>query len=271
MSITELASLAEAVEPIARRAGGAVLDVYAASGPGRGELAVVAKGDGSPLTEADARSEAVIQAGLAALDTGHLVVSEESRRLPVAERLAAELVWVCDPLDGTREFVKRNGEFCVCIALVERGRPIVGVVHAPLTGRSHAAWRGCDGVHVRDAPEGAWQVLLQRKPLDPGAAGLRFCVSRSHLSEATEDYLAGFRDPIAVPMGSALKFCGIADDRIDVYPRHAPTMEWDTAAGQCIVEACGGVVHRADRPEPLRYNKPELVNPYFVARAPFTS
>ena len=258
-----LRALAHAVEPLARRAGGAILEVYAAADPG-----AVAKPDGTPVTEADRRSEAVLQAGLAALATGYPIVSEESRRLPYAERAAHDLVWVCDPLDGTKEFLARNGEFCVCVALVERGAPVLGVVHAPVTGVSTVAWRGAGAASVRDAADGPWRVLRRRRPLDADARGLRFCVSRSHLGPATEGYLAAYRDPVAVPMGSALKFCGIAADLVDVYPRHAPTMEWDTAAGQCIVEAAGGEVVDAATGEPLRYNKPDLVNPSFVARAP---
>lgn len=259
-----LRALAHAVEPLARRAGAAILGVYA--GP---DALAAAKPDGSPLTEADRRSEAVLQAGLAALATGYPVVSEESRGLPDAERAAHEIVWVCDPLDGTKEFLARNGEFCVCVALVERGAPVLGVIHAPVTGRSTVAWRGAGAVSVREVADGPWRVLRPRSRLDAGARGLRFCVSRSHLDPATEAYLADYRDPVAVPMGSALKFCGIAEDRVDVYPRHAPTMEWDTAAGQCIVEAAGGEVVDAATGRPLRYNKPALANPPFVARAPF--
>ena len=264
-SPARLAELAPAVERIARDAGLAVAEVYA-----QADLGVEVKRDESPLTEADRRSEAVIQRGLAALDTGYLVVSEESRQAPYAERARHATVWMVDPLDGTKEFVKRNGEFCVCIALVVRGEAVLGVVHAPVTQRSYVAWRG-GGAHVSDAAGEALQPLPARARIDLAARGLRFCVSRSHLSAATEAFLADFDAPEAVPMGSALKFCGVADGRIDVYPRHAPTMEWDTAAAQVVLEEAGGrvVEHGTDRP--LRYNKPDLVNPHFVAYAPLAA
>lgn len=261
----DLPALARLVEPIARRAGLAVAEVYARHAAPAAET----KADGSPLTEADRAAEAALQAGLRALDPRYLIVSEESRRLPYAERRAHEYAWVCDPLDGTKEFLRRNGEFCVCVALVADGQPVLGVIHAPVPARSHVAWRGSAGVHVADDAEGPWRVLRKRVSLDRRAAGLRVCVSRSHLTAATEAFLADFDAPEAVAMGSALKFCAIADGTIDVYPRHAPTMEWDTAAGQCIVEVAGGSVTDAALATPLTYNKPDLLNPFFVARAPF--
>ena len=266
-----LRELGSAVEEIARRAGRAILEVYERSDPERADHAgptVVEKGDGSPLTEADRRSEAVIRDGLMGLEPDFLIVSEEGERQPYAERARHERAWLCDPLDGTKEFLRRNGEFCVCVALCVAGAPVLGLIHAPVDGRSHLAWRGAAGVHVRAAAGGEWAVLRKRQPLDGRAAGLRVCVSRSHLSPATEAYLAGFDAPRAVPLGSALKFCAIAEDRIDLYPRLAPTMEWDTAAGQCLVEVAGGEVLDAESGAPLRYNKPALVNPHFVARAP---
>ena len=264
MTITtpRLESLAIQVEAVARRAGEAIMEVYA-----NDDLGVSYKGDSSPLTEADQRSERVIQAGIQALGTEYLIVSEESKQQPFAERSQHDIAWVVDPLDGTKEFVKRNGEFCVCIALVEAGRPVLGVIHAPVPARSYVAWRG-GGVHTCEAASQPLQPLAQREPIDLKSPGLRFCVSRSHLSAATEAYMRDFDAPKSVPMGSALKFCGIADDKIDVYPRHAPTMEWDTAAGQCILEEAGGVVLHADTDEALVYNKEQLVNPHFVAMAP---
>ena len=262
-TLPDLRALALAVEPHARAAGRAILEVYDS-----GDFRAEAKADASPLTEADRRSERVLQAGFAALDTGYLVVSEESRQLPYAERAPHETAWLVDPLDGTKEFLKRNGEFCVCVALCHRGAPVLGVVHRPVGGRSYLAWRGGDGVYVVDADGAAPAPLPRREPIDLQARSLKFCVSRSHLSPATEAYLADFDEPLPVAMGSALKFCGIAEGHIDVYPRLAPTMEWDTAAGQAIVEAVGGSVRVYPGDEPMRYNKEELVNPHFVATAP---
>lgn len=261
-SASSLHALAIEVERIARRAGDAILEVYASS-----DLGVEYKADYSPLTEADQRSEEVIQAGINALAEGYLIVSEESKQLPYTERSKHHIVWVVDPLDGTKEFVKRNGEFCVCIALVEDGVPILGVIHAPVTRRSYVAWK-TGGTHTVDEEGGPFVPLAQRAAIALSEARLRFCVSRSHLSEATQAYMTDFNSPQAVPMGSALKFCGIAANQIDVYPRHAPTMEWDTAAGQIILEEAGGSVVEAYSGEPLRYNKENLLNPHFIAMAP---
>jgi len=262
LTTDDLRALAIDVEQMARRAGLAILEVYNQS-----DLGVEHKADDSPLTEADRRSERVLQAGFAELASNYLVVSEESRQLPYAERKRHQTVWLVDPLDGTKEFVKRNGEFCVCVALVEEGKSILGVIHAPVAGRSYLAWRA-GGVHTIDSAGAAPAALPQRKAISLDTEKLSFCVSRSHLSEATEAYLANFNQPQSVPKGSALKFCAIAEGEIDVYPRHAPTMEWDTAAGQVIVEECGGTVLHADTEQPLNYNKENLLNPHFVATAP---
>ncbi len=257
-----LLHLAKQIERIARRAGEAILKVYA-----QAELDVDYKGDNSPLTEADQRSEHIIQAGINSLNLGYLIVSEESKQLPFSERSRHPLVWCVDPLDGTKEFIKRNGEFCVCIALLEGGAPILGVIHAPVSSRSYTAYKG-GGVYTVDRAEGVFEPLPQRPAINLKQAKLRFCVSRSHHNSATQNYLQNFDQPQSVAKGSALKFCAIAENHIDIYPRHAPTMEWDTAAGQIILEEAGGSVRDANTGLPLRYNKPDLVNPHFVAIAP---
>ena len=252
--------LAVAVEQLARRAGEAILAVYSSAG-----FDVEVKADESPLTLADRRSHAILAEGLEALRPGILLVSEEGRAVPYAERRGQDLVWIVDPLDGTKEFVKRNGEFCVCVALVRSGLPVLGVIHAPVTGKSYLAWRGGGAAFAKTGPETPLRRLpaLMPKPVD--SPGLRFSVSRSHLSADTEAYLGRFASPNTVAGGSALKFCAIAEGEIDIYPRHAPTMEWDTAAGQLIVEEAGGRVIAVEEGTPLRYNREHQVNGHFVA------
>jgi len=209
----------------------------------------LAKGDGSPLTDADLAAEAAILAGLAEAAPGIPVVSEEATERAVPPPGAAFIL--VDPLDGTREFLGPTGEFTVNIALVEGGRPVCGVVHAPALGR---IWRGHvgHGAETAEVSAGlAWRPVRARpRP----AAGLVAVASRSHLDPATQAFLG--RLPVAEhrSIGSALKFCLVASGEADVYPRLAPTMEWDTAAGQAVLEAAGG---RVTTPEgaPFTYGK----------------
>ena len=255
------ASLRESAIALAGAAGRAILAVYAR------EFPVEAKDDRSPLTEADLASHRLLVSGLEALTPDIPVLSEESAALPAAERRAWPRLWLVDPLDGTREFVKKNGEFCVCIALVEHGVPLLGLVHAPVTGvtwsalAGHGAWRreaGADDV-----------ALAARLPLPEAhfGAGLRVAASRSHLDPRTAVLLERLPEAERVPMGSALKFGLLAEGRLDLYPRFGPTSEWDTAAGQCLVEAVGGAVLDLEG-RPLRYNQRDtLLNGDFIAVA----
>jgi 3'(2'), 5'-bisphosphate nucleotidase len=216
--------------------------------------AVTAKGDGSPLTEADLAAEAIIAAGLARDCPGIPVVSEEdAARATPPEGAAFILV---DPLDGTREFLGPTGEFTVNIALIECGRPMAGVVLAPALGR---IWQGAAGMGAaagtlapgEDPAAIAWQPIRARpRP----ASGLIAVASRSHLDPDTESFLAGLPVGERRSIGSSLKFCLVAGGEADVYPRLAPTMEWDTAAGQAVLDAAGG---RVTTPEgaPFRYGK----------------
>lgn len=242
---------------IATRAAGAILEVY------DGDFDVVRKGDDSPLTAADLAAHRCIVDGLAALTPGIPVLSEESESLPAAERRAWRTFWLVDPLDGTREFVKRNGEFSVNIALVVDGEAVFGVVQAPVGGRAWhggralGAWaRGADGVDAR---------IAVRRPAPPP---LRLAASRSHRDGRTEtfiDHLSATHATELMSLGSSLKFCALAEGRLDLYPRFGPTCEWDTAAGQCVLEGAGGqVLDRKGRP--LRYNQRDtLLNGDFIA------
>ncbi len=240
---------------LARRAGEAILEVY-----GREDFNVEIKGDDSPLTAADLAAHNVIVAGLK--DTGIPVLSEESKGIERTTRQAWSAFWLVDPLDGTKEFIKRNGEFTVNIALIVDGEPLVGVVHAPVLGRTYYGHRGRTAF-VED--ESGRRELSTARP----AAGEKLSVvaSRSHRNQDTEDYLSTLPEHELVSSGSSLKFCRVADGSAHLYPRLAPTMEWDTGAAQAVLEAAGGAVVRADNGRPLRYNKDDLLNPFFIATA----
>ena len=250
----ELATLRERCVAIARAAGAAILEVY-----GR-DFAVESKADRSPLTEADLAAHRIIAKGLNALSPQLPLLSEEGANIDWETRRQWSRYWLVDPLDGTREFVKRNGEFTVNIALIDSGVPILGVVHAPVLDYLLHAQRG-QGSWMRQTDGRDLPLSTQR----PAPARLRVAASRSHLDERTAHVLAEIGEYEKIGMGSSLKFCRIAEGAMDVYPRFGPTSEWDTAAGQCVLEAAGGVVLGLDG-EPFRYNqKASLLNPDFIA------
>jgi 3'(2'), 5'-bisphosphate nucleotidase len=243
----------DAVIGLARAAGAAIMAVYVE------DFAVEHKDDRSPLTAADMASHRLIVEGLARLTPDVPVLSEESASVPWEQRRGWERYWLVDPLDGTREFVKKNGEFTVNIALVEGHDTTFGVVFAPALDELHFGVRG-GGAFVRDGHEDV-PVLTRR----PAPQSLRVAASRSHLDARTAAALARMGDAQTQGLGSSLKFCRIAEGRIDVYPRFGPTSEWDTAAAQCVLEAAGGAVLTMDG-QPLRYNSKEsLLNPDFIA------
>ena len=243
------------LEPIARAAGDAILTIY------RQPFAVEYKQDESPLTAADQGAHEVIVQALARLAPDIPVLSEESDAETMQARLGWSRYWLVDPLDGTKEFVSRNGEFTVNIALIDHGRPVWGLVYAPVLdklwygGKGIGAWRVADGKHE----------AIQTRPHGDGEAW-RVVGSRNHLSQETLDYLAPFGEIELVSMGSSLKFCIIAEGGAELYPRLAPTCEWDTAAAQAVLEGAGGSVTQLDG-SALAYNKPDILNPWFVARA----
>lgn len=238
---------------LARDAGAAILEVYAR------DFSVEHKDDASPLTQADLASHRIIVDGLRALAPDIPVLSEEDADIPWAVRRTWTRHWLVDPLDGTREFVKKNGEFTVNIALIEGGRPVLGVVYAPVFDYLLHAERGA-GAFLREAGEDI-AVVTRR----PATAPLRVAASRSHLDERTAAALQRMGESERHGLGSSLKFCRIAEGRIDVYPRFGPTSEWDTAAAQCVLEAAGGAVLRLDG-TPLDYNlKENILNPDFIA------
>ena len=247
--------LQNAVIKLAEAAGEAIMCIY------EGPINVTVKSDDSPLTLADKAAHALIVDGLLHLTPQWPVVSEESDDIEKSRRLDAECFWLVDPLDGTKEFIKRNGEFTVNIALIERGKSLFGVVHVPVTqvtywgGEQLGAWRkssdGVNPIHV---------VVPQT------AHPLAVVGSRSHLNVETDAYLSKLGAYELVSVGSSLKFCLLAEGKAHLYPRLAPTSEWDTAAAQAVLEGAGGVVETLDG-QPLRYGKQEILNPWFVARS----
>ena len=246
-------SLIDAVRALAAAASERILAIY------ESPFAVTRKADDSPLTEADMASHRTIVTGLLELTPELPVLSEESDDVDFATRSGWNRYWLVDPLDGTKDFVKRNGEFTVNIALIEHNAPVLGVVAAPVRGVAYAGARGAGA--FRFDRNGATRLAVRR----PAPTTLRVAASRSHSDPRTLAFIAGLGDPDRVAIGSSLKFCLLAEGTIDVYPRFGPTSEWDTAAGQCVVEAAGGKVTGLDL-APLRYNtKESLINPYFLA------
>lgn len=240
------ADLHEAVISIARDASAAIMQVYAE------DFAVQHKADNSPLTRADLAAHRIIADGLYRLTPELPLLSEEGASIAWATRQDWHAYWLVDPLDGTREFIKRNDEFTVNIALIECNRPVFGVIMSPVTG---TVWHAQAGrVALRRDGENDRELRTRQ----PATAPLKVAVSRSHLDPRARAVLEHLPGAEAVPLGSSLKFCHIAEGLLDVYPRFGPTSEWDTAAGQCILEAAGGVLLAPDG-RAFRYNRRDSV------------
>ncbi|MCA1896273.1 3'(2'),5'-bisphosphate nucleotidase CysQ [Shewanella putrefaciens] len=243
---------------IAKVAGDAIMAIYE-----QDDVVVSHKGDDSPITMADVAAHHIIVQALTARFAGIPVMSEEASDIPWEERRQWQCYWLIDPLDGTKEFIKRNGEFTVNIALINQGIAIAGVVYAPVFntfyyGAKHlGAWR-----QKKDVEEPLAGVTCQRDvPIIVG--------SRSHLSPDLAEYLARLGEHKMLSVGSSLKFCLLAQGDADLYPRLGPTSEWDTAAAQAVLESAGGKVVRYGSDDALTYNqKSEILNPYFIATAP---
>jgi 3'(2'), 5'-bisphosphate nucleotidase len=246
----------EAILAIATEAGRRILDVY-----DRPDFDVTAKGDGSPLTAADRAAHDVIVARLASVSPGLPVLSEESTDVGYPERAAWRRFWLVDPLDGTKEFIKRNGEFTVNIALIDHGRPVLGVVYVPVTGVAYLGRSGEGAWKEKDGKRHSIRVRAYR-----GGKAI-VVASRSHSGPEVDRFLERLNaregNYETASMGSSLKLCLVAEGAADVYPRLGPTSEWDTAAAQCVVDAAGGRVVDLHG-EPLRYNKADILNPWFL-------
>lgn len=247
-----------AVTEIARDAGREILEVYGAA-----QIDATLKADESPLTQADLRAHRLIVAALKRLTPELPVLSEEAVATAFSERSSWRRYWLVDPLDGTKEFLSRNGQFTVNIALIEAHAPVLGVVHVPVGGTSY---QGLPGT-------GAWRVLPGETPRAihvsaRSASPLRVVGSRSHRGDSLDGFLARAGAHELLPVGSSLKFCMVAEGTADVYPRLGPTSEWDTAAAHAVVLGAGGGVSSLEG-SPLRYNTRDgLLNPFFVAFGP---
>jgi 3'(2'), 5'-bisphosphate nucleotidase len=254
--MNEYEDLLERVRSIAQAAGEAILEVY------ERDFEVETKDDRSPLTEADRVSHRIITERLAALAPALPIVSEEAADGEHRQRLEWRRYWLVDPLDGTKEFIKRNGEFTVNIALVDEHAPVLGAVLAPAIGREYFGGPAVDGAWRADngGPKRSIHVA------QPGSGPLRVVGSRSHANAgALERYLDTLGPHVLKPMGSSLKICLVAEGEADVYPRFGPTSEWDTAAAHAVLEGAGGCMMDLDG-RPLRYNRKEsLLNPHFLA------
>lgn len=252
-------------------AGQEIMDVYS------GDIEVAFKEDQSPLTIADHRANDRIVRGLAGMDVTLPILSEEGRAIPYEERKAWDRFWLVDPLDGTKEFIKKNGEFTVNIALIEKGYPVVGIIYAPALDVLYYGEQGLGAFKLTEATKqsimsfAAFQSKASRLAVssDDNRSVARVVASRSHMSAETEAFIQQLEDKYdrveVVSSGSSLKFCLVAEGSADYYPRYAPTMEWDTGAGQAIVEAAGGKVIQHNGNERFRYNKDNLTNDWFLA------
>jgi 3'(2'), 5'-bisphosphate nucleotidase len=248
--------LLEHVKSIARAAGAAIMAFYRQT-----DLGITHKADDSPLTLADQASNQIICESLKRLLPVFPIISEENRALAYSGRRGFEYAWLVDPLDGTREFIAGNEDFTVNIALLKGNRPELGVVFVPALGEIY--WAGRD-MGAFGEYEGRVHTL-QAANFDFSSPGLRVLCSRSHADARTAAFIERLDAPERISRGSALKFMLLARGDAELYPRMGPTMEWDTAAAQIIVEEAGGWVVDAETKLPLTYNKEELRNPYFIA------
>lgn len=242
---------------IIEKAAKAVLEVYNdAEG-----ITVETKGDDSPLTIADKRANEIINEGLSKLVFQFPILSEENKMIPYEMRKQYEHYWLVDPVDGTKEFIKRNGEFTINIALIRKNKPVMGLVNIPVQGRTFWAIKNKGAFVVEEGEE----QKLQANSYKLTDKNLRVVTSRSHLNDATMNFVNQLNEPTFVPIGSSLKFLIIAEGKADVYPRYGLCMEWDTGAAQIILEEAGGSILQIDTNEPLVYNKENLLNPFFIA------
>jgi 3'(2'), 5'-bisphosphate nucleotidase len=260
-------------------AGKAILEVYET------DFSVEYKADTSPLTLADKRAHGIIKEYLAGADEIFPLLSEEGRSIPYAERKEWDILWIVDPLDGTKEFVKRNGEFTVNIALIKEKKPVAGVIYSPVLDKLYCGSIDMGAYVITEAaalsgsgkevPSLLDTVLKQGeklplKTVPDDERTLIVVASRSHFSGETEEFVNSLKDSYdhieLISAGSSLKMCLVAEGNARIYPRFAPTMEWDTAAGQAIVESAGGKVIHHDSDQDLTYNKENLLNPWFIVR-----
>ena len=267
LKLRKLQELLNTVIMASLKAGIAIMEVYESD-----DFNIEIKGDDSPLTQADKTANDIINSFLTLTEIP--IISEENKQTDFLTRENWDLCWVVDPVDGTKEFIKRNGEFTVNIALVEGGKPILGVIYVPVSKTLYFGdvkkQKGFKA--ILDTHETSIEEVLEKaeilNPKDSNSGLVQVVGSRSHMSQATLDYIANLRskgkEVEIVSKGSSLKFCLVAEGKADVYPRFAPTMEWDTAAGQAICNSVGVEVISEETKESLLYNKENLLNPWFI-------
>jgi 3'(2'), 5'-bisphosphate nucleotidase len=253
--------LVTVMRKLSLEAGAAIMEIYEGD-----DLGVETKSDDSPVTAADKAADAIISAGLRSAFPDVLLVTEEQSATHEAK---GDTFLIVDPLDGTKEFIHRRGDFTVNIALVEGGTPTRGVVYAP--ARDRMFFTTADGVSVEETGDMALDVVGALSPIkvsEADNAALMVVASKSHRDQATDDYIAKYAVRDMTSAGSSLKFCLVATGEADVYPRLGRTMEWDTAAGHAVLKGAGGDVVRFDDHTPLAYGKADFANPFFIATAP---
>jgi 3'(2'), 5'-bisphosphate nucleotidase len=241
---------------IAKEAGDAILQIY-----NQPEFHIENKADSSPLTEADRQANEIICRSLLEKYPDIPIISEENKMESYNIRKEYQMCWMVDPLDGTKEFIHRNGDFTVNIALIREGEPVLGVVYQPVNGDLYYADKETGAFSTKNGITSA----LKTTPFSIHEKGLKVVASRSHLNEETAEFIQKLSEPALVTRGSSLKFLLLASGEADIYPRLAPTSEWDTAAAQCILMVAGGVVINVEDGNPMVYNKPSLLNPSFIA------
>ncbi len=256
--------LVQEINKIAIAAGKKIMEIY----QDESLFGVEVKKDESPLTIADTSANKIICDGLLALTPEIPIISEENKLIDYQTRKSFQKCWVVDPLDGTKEFIKRNGEFTVNIALLENNIPVLGVVYVPAKDELYYAANTLGAFRAIGTNEA---TKITNKPFGLNDEGLKVVCSRSHLNEETQSFIDKLNKPEKVAKGSSLKFLALATGEAHIYPRIAPTMEWDTCAAQVVLEQAGGkVVKFDDESQVLDYNKENLLNPYFVAYGPVT-
>ena len=256
MDIQKIKELIEGLIPVSKKAGEAILGYYMSEDRG-----IQQKEDDSPITKADLASNTIICDALHSMSPEIPIVSEENENIPYEIRSKWEYCWVVDPLDGTKEFINRNGEFTTNIGLVHNQRVIAGIVYAPVLDELFYAVKGLGAFKVVNGRH----KKIHAAPYSAKDKRLKLVCSRSHLNDATKQYVEQFDQPELVTKGSSLKFLIIAEGNAHAYPRLAPTMEWDTCAAQIILEEAGGQVVKHTDNQPLMYNKENLLNPFFIA------
>ncbi|MFK7837629.1 MAG: 3'(2'),5'-bisphosphate nucleotidase CysQ [Sulfitobacter sp.] len=253
--------LVSVIRRLSLEAGDKIMEIY-----GRDDFDVKSKSDDSPVTAADEAADAIISAGLRAEFPDVMLVTEEQAATHSA---SGDTFLIVDPLDGTKEFIHRRGDFTVNIALVEAGTPTRGVVYAP--AKSRMFFTQADGISVEETGDFAKDKVGAVTPISvskPDNSGLMVVASKSHRDQTTDDYIAKYNVRDMTSAGSSLKFCLVATGEADLYPRLGRTMEWDTAAGHAVLKGAGGEVVRFDDHTPLSYGKADFANPFFIAYAP---